>query len=91
MTKPKPNYGTSNGVPITEELIEDLAARAEAGFDVERIKRTGRPRMGSAPAEIVPVRLDPDLRSALDERAQHDGTSASEIIRRALRDYLRAS
>ncbi len=44
--------------------------------------------MGSAPAEVVPVRLDPELKSAMDARAEAEHLSTSEIIRRALRRYL---
>ena len=44
--------------------------------------------MGSAPAEVVPVRLDPELRAAVEARASADRTSTSEIIREALRRFL---
>ena len=44
--------------------------------------------LGSAPAEVVPVRLDPDLKGAIEAREATEHTSTSEIIRRALRDYL---
>ena len=76
---------TSGGVPITDELIDQLAAEAEAGYDVTQVRRRGRRRMGSAPAEIVPVRLDPELREALAARAESEHTTASEVIRQALR------
>jgi hypothetical protein len=80
---------TSGGEPVTEGLIEALAAEAEAGYDVAELRRRGgRPRMGSAPAEVVPVRLDPELRAALATRAEQEHVSASEIIREALRAWL---
>lgn len=82
---------TSGGVPVTDELIDQLAAEAEAGYDVTRVRRRGRRRMGSAPAEIVPVRLDPELREALAARAESEHTTASEVIRQALRAWLRAT
>jgi len=47
--------------------------------------------LGSAPASVESVRLDPELREKLAERAQATGTSTSEIIREALREFLRAS
>jgi hypothetical protein len=36
---------TASGVPITDELIERLAAKAEEGHDVEQtlLRRDGRP------------------------------------------------
>lgn len=82
------NGRTSGGVPVTDELVEELAAEAEVGYDVAALRRRGRRPIGSAPAEVVPVRLDPDLRAALAARADADHTNASEIIRRALRAWL---
>lgn len=36
----KKTYGTTpSGVPITDELIEKLAAEAEAGYDVDEVLR----------------------------------------------------
>lgn len=84
-------YGiTPSGKPITEELIEKLSAKAEAGFDVEETlrRRRGRPPMGSGPATVESVRLDPELRRALAERARRDGEATSSVIRKALRQYL---
>lgn len=84
-------YGkTASGVPITEELIEKLAKEAEDGYDVDEIlrRRRGRPPIGSAPATVESVRLDPELREALSERAQRDDETTSVVIRRALRRYL---
>lgn len=43
------------------------------------------------PGRSVPVRLDPELRAALDERAASDDTTASDVIREALRRYLKVS
>lgn len=83
---------TSGGVPITEELIEQLSAEAEAGYDVAELKRRGgRRRMGSAPADVVPVRLDPELRTALQQRAQTEHTTTSDVIRSALHAWLDAA
>jgi hypothetical protein len=80
---------TSGGVPVTDELVEQLAEEAEAGYDVESLRRRGGRRpIGSGPADVVPVRLDPDLRAALAARAESEHTTASDIIRRALRAWL---
>jgi predicted transcriptional regulator len=51
-------------------------------------KRRGRPMIGEAPSEVVPVRLDPALRQAVEARAEADHTTASDIIRKALRRFL---
>lgn len=89
----KKTYGkTASGVPITDELIEQLAAKAEAGFDVDETlrRRRGRPPIGSGPAKVESVRLDPELRQALSRRAERDQEATSSVIRKALRQYLDA-
>jgi predicted HicB family RNase H-like nuclease len=78
---------TASGVPITDELVRGLAAKAEAGYDVDE-RRRGRPPMGSAAARVESVRLDPELQRALAERAERDHETTSAIIREALRRYL---
>ncbi|MDP9462994.1 MAG: ribbon-helix-helix protein, CopG family [Actinomycetota bacterium] len=81
--------GTSRGKPITDADIERIAAEAEAGYDITTLRqRGGRPPMGSGRAEVVPVRLDPELRAAVEARATADDTTTSEIIREALRRFL---
>jgi Ribbon-helix-helix protein, copG family len=79
---------------LDEAHLEALVAEAEAGYDVEEIlrrRRGGRPALGSAAASVESVRLDPELKRELLLRAAHDHTSVSEVIRRALGDYLHAS
>jgi hypothetical protein len=91
MTNKKQNavVGTSRRKPITDADIERMAAEAEAGYDITTLRaRGGRPPMGSGPAEVVPVRLDPELRAAVEARASADDTTTSEIIREALRRFL---
>lgn len=88
-------YGrTKSGKVITDADIEKYAAEAEAGIDVDELVRRrgkrGRPTLGSGPASVESVRLDPELREALASRAEAEGTSTSEVIRQALRDYLKA-
>jgi predicted transcriptional regulator len=36
----------------------------------------------------VPVRLDPELRDALQARANAENTTTSDVIRWALKDFL---
>jgi hypothetical protein len=84
-------YGkTASGKPITEELVAELNQKAEAGFDTNEIvrRRGGRPPMGAAAATVESVRLDPELRQALAERARRDNETTSSVIRKALRRYL---
>lgn len=93
MTDKKKTYGrTKAGVELTDEVLERMAAEAEAGLDVTKLRRRpGRPAMGSGPADALPVRLDPELRQALDDRAAAEHTTASDVVREALRRYLKVS
>ena len=82
-------YTTPSGRKLTDDEIERLADEvASTDYDVEQIRRRGRPRIGSGPAQLVPVRLDPELLESLRARALRDQASNSEIIRAALRVYL---
>lgn len=90
----KKNYGrTRSGKVITDELIDEYVKQAEDGFDVDELirRRGGRPLIGEAPATVESVRLEPELRDALRERAERDGRTNSDVIREALRRYLQAS
>ena len=79
---------TSGAVPVTDQPIDELAAEAERGYDPRTLRGRGRPPLGAGPSEVVPVRLDPQLRRALDDRAADEQTTQSDLIRRALRRYL---
>jgi predicted HicB family RNase H-like nuclease len=94
MDSKKKRYGTTRGGRmIDDDLVEELAAKAERGYDVVEIlrRRGGRPPIGSGPATVESVRLDPELRRALAERAERDQESTSAVIRKALRNYLKPS
>jgi hypothetical protein len=90
MAEKTETYKTRTGKVLTDAEIEALAHEAERGYDVEALKarRRGRPMLGTAPAEVVPVRLDPDLKQAVEARAEAEHATTSEIIRRALRRFL---
>ncbi len=90
MTKPKTFGRTKSGLELTDELIEAMANEAEQGLDVTKLRRRpGRPAMGSGPAGTLPVRLDPELRRAVDDRAAIDHVTASDVVREAIRTYLK--
>jgi hypothetical protein len=88
--EPTKRYRTKTGKVLTDPDIEAMADEAEQGYDIEtlKVRRRGRPMIGDAPAEVVPVRLDPALKSAVEARAAADGTTTSEIIREALRRFI---
>ncbi len=69
-------------------MIQQLADEAETGYDVDQLRKRGRKPMGDRPARVVPVRLDDTLLIALDERAERDHTTRSELIRAAPRAYV---
>jgi len=91
MTEPATRR-TRSGRILTDEMIEQMATEvAETEYDVEELKtrrRRGRPPMGSGPAEVLPVRIDPELRAAIEARAERDHTTASDVIRQAIRRFL---
>ena len=90
MTEPT-THRTRSGRTLTDEEIDALSTEvAETDHDVEALKtrRRGRPSMGSGPADVVPVRIDPELRAAIEARAEAEQTTTSEIIREAIRRFL---
>lgn len=92
MAEKKPHGRSKAGVELTDEVLDQMAKEAEDGLDITRLRRRpGRPAMGSGPADSFPVRLDPELRKALDRRAAADKTTASDVVREALRHYLKVS
>jgi hypothetical protein len=90
MTKPK-TPTTRSGRKLTDTDIDAIAEEvATKEYDVEALKtrRRGRPPMGAGPADVVPVRIDPELRAAIEARAETDHMTTSEVIREALRRFL---
>jgi predicted HicB family RNase H-like nuclease len=89
-------YGyTKSGKPIDDEMIEQFVEEAEQGYDVgqliERRRGRGRPPLGDAAKVVGSLRLDPALREEAEVRASAEGVSVSELVRRALREYLHVS
>jgi len=84
-------HKTKTGRTLTDADLDALADEVEtADYDVDALKarRRGRPTMGSGPAEVVPVRIDPELKAAIEARAAADDTTTSEVIRAAIRRFL---
>jgi len=77
---------TINGVPVNDEQIAAWVDEAEAGYDVEALKKRGRgrPGRGSEPSQVVALRLTLEEVASLDERAEREGKTRSEVIREAL-------
>ncbi|HCB05787.1 MAG TPA: ribbon-helix-helix protein, CopG family [Nocardioides sp.] len=73
----------------SEKQIQEWVDEAEAGYDVDELKRRGRgrPGRGAEPMQVVAVRLTAEELAALDAIAERDQISRSEAIRRALADF----
>ena len=86
MTEPRK---AKTGETIDDDFWRRAEEKANAGLDPSRLRRrVGRPTLGDEPAGLTAVRLPPEVRQALDDRAAEEHTSASEVIRRALDQYL---
>ena len=79
---------TINGVPVTEEMIQRLAADAERGYPIEQLRKRGRRPVGDGPGKVVSVRIDAALLRAIEERARRDQKNDSEVIRDVVRAWL---
>ncbi len=60
------------GQPVTDEMIQDWADEAESGFELETLRRRGRPTVGDGPGAIVPARMDAELLATLNARAKQE-------------------
>lgn len=80
-----------NGIPVTDEMIEEWADEAEAGYDVAALRKRGRPTIGEGHGTVVPVRMDEALLRALNARAEQEHVSRSEAIRQAIRAWTRVA
>lgn len=89
-------YGyMKSGEAITEEVIEAFVQEAENGYTQEQLSTArrgrGRPRLGGDKKGVESVRLGSTLKSEAEQRAQAEGISVSEVIRRALARYLHSA
>jgi len=86
-------YEMKGGRILSDADLEAFADEAERGYNPAQFTRSpgrpGRPRMGSAPAVVLPVRLHADLDAAVKRRAAIERTSVSELVRQAISLYLK--
>ena len=90
MIKRKRVYRMINGEILTDADFERMSDEfATRDFDLSKFTRLpGRPLMGKAVAEVVPVRIEPSVVKSIDRRAKKEGTTRSDIIRQAITNYL---
>ena len=80
---------TIEGAPVTEAQIAAWATEAEAGYDVDVLKKRGRgrPGRGAEPSQVVALRLTIEELAAIDAVADREHKTRSELIREALTIY----
>ena len=74
---------------VSEEQVQQWVDEAEAGYDVDVLKRRGRgrPGRGGEPMQVVAVRLTAEELDALDAAAAKNSMSRSAAIRAALAHF----
>ena len=79
------------GQPVSDEQTQAWADEAEAGYNVNELRRrVGRPpRAGDAPHAVATRFSEAEL-SELMERAQREGLDRSAAIRAAVRQWAHA-
>ena len=90
MKKRQKTYRLKSGIVVNDSDIQHMADDvATRDFDLSKFTRLpGRPLMGKAVAEVVPVRIEPSIVKSIDRRAKKEGTTRSDIIRQAITNYL---
>ena len=90
MKKKNRVYHMLDGEILTDADFERMSDEfATRDFDLSKFTRLpGRPLMGKAVAEVVPVRIEPSIVKSIDRRARKEGTTRSDIIRQAIKLYL---
>ena len=90
MKKQQNTYRLKSGKTVTDKEIDRIADEvASRDFDLSKLTRLpGRPLMGKAVAQVVPVRIEPAIVKSIDRRAKKEGTTRSDIIRQAINTYL---
>ena len=79
----------AGGGEVSDGQIQKRAGEAEAGYDVEELKRRGRgrPGRGAEPTQVIAVRLTAEEVAALGAYAAREHLSRSEATLRALGGY----
>jgi hypothetical protein len=78
-----------DGTVLTDEVIEELVAEAERGYDLSKLEPVGRPSLsGSGTSPRLSFRIEADAYDAARKRADEEGLSISELAREAITRYL---
>lgn len=83
---------TSKGNEITQEMIDNIAAEAEAGYDPAALRPRpfgGRPSLGTAgESPRLQFRVSAELHRKAQARARAEHRSLSDVARELLEDYV---
>lgn len=81
------------GREVSEAEVDQWVAEAEAGYDIDELKRRpgGRPARGASASEVVPVRLTAAELEAVMRRAEKEHLNRSDAIRAALAAWANAA
>jgi len=84
---------TKSGLEITPEIADELADEAERGYDLSNAERrlVGRPSLsGNGTSPRMSFRITPELYLALEQRAEKEGRSVSDLAREAVARYVQS-
>lgn len=89
-------FVSKSGETITDEIAEQIADEAEAGYDVDELAETARPGPGrkslagaAGKSPAIQLRLAPDVYERLRAAAAETGASISELVRDAIDRQLK--
>ena len=85
---------TSTGRVLSDDEIDRIAdevALRDADTSELLARKRGRPLAGSAPGEVVAVRMEPKLREAVQALAASRNQSVSAVVRDALTELVATS
>jgi len=79
-----------SGRHVSGEQVDGWVAEAEEGYDVDRLRKVGRPARAGGAAQVFTVRLTEEEAAQLEERARRENLNRSEAIRQAVHDWASA-
>jgi hypothetical protein len=91
----KETFVTRSGELITDDIADELALEAEAGYDIDELAKVrpgpGRKSLagGAGKSPAINLRLAPDTYQRLTPAAANAGETISDIVRDAIDRQLR--
>jgi hypothetical protein len=81
---------SKSGVEVSDEIAERLADEAEAGYELPSSRRVGRKSLagGSGRSPRINIRITPELYERAKQRAAAEGTTISQLARKAFEAYI---